>query len=237
MDPTKKTPINNVIDIVASNGYGREAVKVTTPSGTPILSKHALAFAKKNYYDDVPKMNLATILREPDQDRIPQMTIKQLRILSDKLYFTKTEQELTYLFEYLNENGDFPEVILHPRIEMLVDVLWQSRTKQYRPTRLFDIVIPEMITDYHLYEGDEDEDVDDFFDDLDDLDDLDDYISNWKSKNERKFFENVYRVLIKPRKNNPRFPDPYRGGKITRTKRRKTRKSIKNKRNTKRRTR
>jgi hypothetical protein len=236
MDPTKKTPINNVIDIVASNGYGREAVKVTTPSGTPILSKDALAFEKKNYYDDVPKMKLVTILREPDPDRIPQMTTKQLRILSDKLYFTKTDQELTYLFEYLNENRDFPKLILHPRIEMLVDVLWQSRAKQYRPTRLFDIVIPEMITDYHLYEGDDDEDDLDDFDDLDDLDDLDDYISEWQSRNERKFFENVYRVLIKPRKNNPNSYDPYHGGKITRTKRRKTRKSIK-KRNTKRRNR
>ena len=87
---------------------------------------------------------------------------------------------------------------------------------------------------YFLLEGDED--VDDF-DDLDDLDDLDDYISDWQSRNERKFFENVYRVLIKPRKNNPNSYDPYYGGKITRTKRRKTRKSIKNKRNTKRRTR
>jgi hypothetical protein len=233
MDPTKKTPINNVIDIVASNGYGRDAVKVTTESGTPIVSTDALAYAKKNYYDDVKNMKLATILREPNPDRIPQMTIKQLRTLSDKLYFTKTEQELTYLFEYLNENGDFPKLILHPRTKTLLDVLWQSRAKRYRPTRLFDIVIPEMITDYHLYEGDEDEDEDD---EDDDLDDLDDYISEWQSRNERKFFENVYRVLIKPRKNNPNSYDPYHGGKITRTKRRKTRKSIK-KRNTKRRNR
>lgn len=52
MDEPKKTPINKVIDILADMGYSKQAVKVTTPSGTPILSKDALAFAKKNYYDD-----------------------------------------------------------------------------------------------------------------------------------------------------------------------------------------
>jgi len=230
VDEAKKTPINDVIKILADNGFYSEAVKVTTPLGTPILPKDSLAYAKKKYYGDVKRMNLATILREPTSDRIPQMTIKQLRKLSDKLYFTKTEQELTYLFDYLNENGDFPEEILEEPIGMMADIYWQSREKRNRPTMLFDKVIPDMIKrTYFQFDDDDDDDFD--------VEDFNDYIYEWKKENERKFFENVYRVLIKPTKNNPNFHDPYRGGKITRRKRRKTRKSRKNKRNTKRRTR
>jgi len=225
-DQPKQRPINDVIKILADNGLYREAVKVTTEDGTPILPKDSLAYAKKEYYDDVPNMALATILREPNPDRIPYMTIKQLRKLSDKLYFTKTKKELADLFGYLYENGDFPEIIKE-RIRDKAYEYWKSREIQNRPTKLFDIKIPYMIRITYFDYGDDDDD--DF-----DIEDFNDFISKWKPKNERKFFENVYRVLIKPKKNNPNFPDSYRGGKITRTKRRKMIKSRKNNRNTKR---
>jgi len=198
MSPPKKPTIIDVIDYVAERGYGREAVKVKK-NGKPILSRDALAFEKEKYYGDVPNMSLDTFRREPDPRRIPHMTIEQLRILSDELYLTKDKEELPYLFDDLNENGDFPEGLLNDPVRRIVKENWEKGRHQYQPTNLFDNVIPMIVA--YTYDFDE-EQISDFYD--------------WKSKNERKFFENVYRVLIKPEINNP-----YPGGKRRTTKKRK----------------
>jgi hypothetical protein len=199
MDRPKKPPVNKIIDIVANNGFYRDAVKITTDSGTPILSSDVLDFAKNKYYGDVPNMSLDTLRRESDPRRIPYMTIEQLRTLSDELYLTKDKEELPYLFDDLNENGDFPEGLLNDPVRRIVKENWEKGRHQYQPTNLFDNVIPMIVA--YTYDFDE-EQISDFYD--------------WKSKNERKFFENVYRVLIKPEINNP-----YPGGKRRTIKRRK----------------
>jgi len=199
----EKKTIFDVIDYVADNGYYRDVVKVKK-NGKPILSSPALAHAKNKYYRDVPKMSLKTLRREPDPRRIPYMTIEQLRTLSDELYSTKDKEELPYLFDDLNANGDFPEELLNDDVHMRVKENWEKGSHSYEPTKLFHIVIPIIVA--YTYEFDEEQ--------------INDFRSNWIPNNERKFFENVYRVLIKTEINSP-----YRGGKITRTKRRKNKKS------------
>ena len=198
-ESTKKPTIIDVIDYVAERGYGSEAVKVEK-NGKPILSRDALAFEKEKYYRDVPKMSLKTLRREPDPRRIPYMTIEQLRTLSDELYLTKDKEELPYLFDDLNANGDFPEELLNHDVRMRVKENWEKGRHQYQPTNLFHHVIPMIVA--YTYEFDEEQ--------------INDFISNWIPNNERKFFENVYRVLIKPEINNP-----YPGGKRRTTKKRK----------------
>ncbi len=210
MSPPKKPPtidekktIFDVIDYVAERGYGSEAVKVEK-NGKPILSRDALAFEKEKYYRDVPKMSLKTLRREPDPRRIPYMTIEQLRTLSDELYLTKDKKELPYLFDDLNENGDFPEGLLNDPVSTRVKENWEKGRYPYEPTNLFYHVIPIIVA--YTYEFDQEQ--------------ITDFHSNWIPNNERKFFENVYRVLIKPEINNP-----YPGGKRRTTKKRKNKKS------------
>jgi hypothetical protein len=90
MEPPKEPPrtsktIFDVADIMAYNGYGREAARLETPNGNRILSPDALGTARREYYGDIPNMSLATLRRERNPDIIPQMTVEQLRTLSDEL--------------------------------------------------------------------------------------------------------------------------------------------------------
>lgn len=207
MDPPPT--IRDVADIMAYNGF-REAARLETPNGNRVLSPDALAAARMNYYADVPNMELATLRRERNPDIIPQMTIQQLRTLSDELYLTMNPNQLRNIYiHFLQNNPDFPEDIndpdsgpeYNPWLGRGFAIFWGRGGIEYRPTNLFD---------EHLRL------------------DMDEHYQEWRENNERRYFETIYRALI--------TPIPNGGGKRTRrTKRRKTRKSRKNKRKTKRR--
>lgn len=207
--PTPRPTIRDVADIVAYNGF-REAARLKTPNGNRVLSPDALAAARTNYYNDVPNMSLATLRRERNPDIIPQMTIQQLRTLSDELYLTMNPNQLENIYiHFLQNNPDFPEDINDPEsgpeynlwLGRGFAIFWERGGIVYRPTNLFD---------EHLRL------------------DMDEHYQEWRENNERRYFETIYRALI--------TPIPNGGGKRNRrTKRRKTRKSRKNKRKTKRR--
>jgi hypothetical protein len=209
MNPQKKT-IRDVADIMAYNGFGRQAVKVQTPHGNPVLSPDALAAAKTNYYNDVPNMSLATLRRERKPDIIPQMTVEQLRTLSNELYLTMNPNELGNRYNhFLSNNPNFPQEINNPdggtEYNHLLGrgfaIFWERGGMENTPTNLFDHALQL---------------------------NMDEHYDQWRQDNERRYFETIYRALI--------TPIPNGGGKRTRrTKRRKTRKSRKNKRKTKRR--
>lgn len=120
MDPPKEPPktvrtIFDVADIMAYNGYGRQAVKVQTPNGNRIVSNDAIGMARREYYGDIPNMSLATLRRERNPDIIPQMTFEQLRTLSDELYLTMNHNELENRYlHFLNNNPNFPQEINDP---------------------------------------------------------------------------------------------------------------------------
>lgn len=208
MDPPPT--IRDVADIMAYNGFGREAARLDTPNGNRLLSPDALAAARANYYADVPNMALATLRRERNPDIIPQMTIQQLRTLSDELYLTMTPNQLDNIYiHFLQNNPDFPEEINDPDrgpeynlwLGRGFAIFWGRGGIEYRPTNLFDGVLRLNMGEHY---------------------------QEWRDDNERGYFEVIYRALI--------TPIPNGGGKRTkRTKRRKTRKSRKNKRKTKRR--
>uniref|UniRef100_A0A6C0DGL8 Uncharacterized protein n=1 Tax=viral metagenome TaxID=1070528 RepID=A0A6C0DGL8_9ZZZZ len=209
--PLTEPTIFKVADIMAQNPLvSRDIVKVTTPNGNRIVSPDALPVARRNYYEDVPNMSLATLRRERNPDIIPEMTTEQLRTLTDELYLTMNYDELDYRRNhYLSVNEEFPEEIRTPEsgnndapwLGRVFAVLWNRGGLENRPTIIFDHVIPnQMTTGYEV----------------------------WRKKNERKYFENVYRALILP---------PHDGGRkrTKRPARRKSRKSRKNNRKTKRR--
>jgi hypothetical protein len=157
--------------------------------------------------------------REPTSQTAPSNTestlpIRTLRDLSDELYVTKTEPQLEYLYNFLNENGDFPRILIDERnpLSQVFWTKWSSGEYTNRPSNLYDNILRAMVGgDYE----------------------------RWRIENEQKFFENVYRVLLKPIPNS--LPEEENDGGSKRTKRtkkpkrRKTRKSRKNKRKTKRR--
>ena len=212
MNPPEEPPptIVDVADIMAYHGFGREAARLDTPNGNRILSPDALDVARMDYYNDVPNMALATLRRERNPDIIPQMTVEQLRTLSDELYLTMTPNELRNRYNhFLRNNPNFPEEINDPDsgpeynlwLGRGFNIFWERGGIEYSPTNLFDGVL-RLNMDQH-YQG-------------------------WRQHNERRYFETIYRALI--------TPIPNGGGKRNRrTKRRKTRKSRKNKRKTKRR--
>jgi hypothetical protein len=155
-------------------------------------------------------MSKKTILREKNPNIIPQMTIQQLRELSDDLYKNMSNLELNYRrMLFLHNNPDFPEEIrtpdsgTHYNSDLGAAFMYQwcraGTETTYTPTIIFDSVLP-----MHMGEH---------------------YNEEWRKNNERRFFENVYRALI--------LPLPVDGGR--KRHRRKSRKSRKNKRNTKRR--
>jgi len=212
MEPTRlnKRDIYDVADIISNMGYGRDIVKVRTPNGNRILSPDALSLARRKYYEDVPNMSKETILREKNPDIIPQMTIQQLRELSDDLYKNMTNVELNYRrMLFLEDNPDFPEEIrtpdsgthYNPNLGAAFMYQWRRAGTEttYTPTIIFDSVLPR-----HMGEH---------------------YNEEWRKNNERCFFENVYKALI--------LPLPVHGGR--KRYRRKSRKSRKNNRKTKRR--
>ena len=213
MEPPKEPPrtsktIFDVADIMAYNGYGREAARLETPNGNRILSPDALGTARREYYGDIPNMSLATLRRERHPDIIPQMTVEQLRTLSDELYLTMNPNELGNRYNhFLNNNPNFPQEINDPDggpeynlwLGRGFAIFWGRGGMENTPTNLFDDTL-------HLNMGE--------------------HYDQWRENNERMYFEAIYRALI----------TPMNGGKRTRiTKRRKTRKSRKNKRKTKRR--
>ena len=208
--PLTEPTIFNVVDIISNMGYGRDIVKVRTPNGNPILSGDALSLARRKYYEDVPNMSKETILREKNPDIIPQMTIQQLRELSDDLYKNMSNLELNYRrMLFLHNNREFPQEIrrydsgTHYNSHLGAAFMYQWRRAgtetTYTPTIIFDSVLPR-----HMGEH---------------------YNEEWRKNNERRFFENVYKALI--------LPLPVHGGR--KRPRRKSRKSRKNKRKTKRR--
>ena len=211
MNPPEEPPptIVDVADIMAYHGFGREVARVQTPNGNRILSPDALAAARMDYYNDVPNMSLATLRRERNPDIIPQMTVEQLRTLSDELYLTMTPNELRNRYNhFLRNNPNFPEEINDPDsgpeynlwLGRGFNIFWERGGIVNSPTNLFDGVLRLNIEHYQ----------------------------EWRENNERRYFETIYRALI--------TPIPNGGGKRNRrTKRRKTRKSRKNKRKTKRR--
>jgi hypothetical protein len=210
-EPKIEPTIFEVADIMAQNKYGIDIVKATSPNGNQIVSPEALMAAKKNYYDDVPNMSLETLRRERNPDIIPQMTIQQLRTLSDELYLTMNPDELWNRYgHFLSNNLNFPQEInnpdrgteYNPSLGRVFAVLWKIGGIKYSPTNLFDEYLRL---------------------------NMDEHYQEWRENNERRYFETIYRALI--------TPIPNGGGKRTRiTKRRKTRKSRKNKRKTKRKT-
>jgi hypothetical protein len=209
--PLTEPTIFKVANIMAQNPLvSRDIVKVTTPNGNRIVSPDILAVARQNYYEDVPNMSKKTILREKNPNIIPQMTIQQLRDLSDDLYKNMSNLELNYRrMLFLHDNPDFPEEIrtpdsgTHYNSDLGAAFMYQWRRAgtetTYTPTIIFDSVLPR-----HMREH---------------------YTEEWRKNNERRFFENVYRALI--------LPLPVDGGR--KRDRRKSRKSRKNKRKTKRR--
>jgi hypothetical protein len=216
--PLTEPTIFKVADIISNMGYGREAVKIMVKDEDepgkkqkkPILSEDALSLARRKYYEDVPNMSKETILREKNPNIIPQMTIQQLRELSDDLYKNMSNLELNYRrMLFLHDNPDFPEEIrrsdsgthYNPNLGAAFMYQWSRAGTEttYTPTIIFDRVLPR-----HMGEH---------------------YNEEWRKNNERRFFENVYRALI--------LPLPLDGGR--KRYRRKSRKSRKNKRKTKRR--
>ena len=212
MNPPEEPPptIVDVADIMAYHGFGREVARVRESNGNSVLSPDALATARMDYYNDVPNMALATLRRERNPDIIPQMTVEQLRTLSDELYLTMTPNELRNRYNhFLRNNPNFPEEINDPDSGPEYNlwlgrgfyVLWERGGIVNSPTNLFDGVLRLKIEHYQEW---------------------------WREYYERMYFETIYRALI--------TPIPNGGGKRNRrTKRRKTRKSRKNKRKTKRR--
>lgn len=157
---------------MAYNGFGRQAVKVTKSNGIQIVSPDALDAARTNYYNDVPNMSLETLRRERNPDIIPQMTIDQLRTLSDELYLTTTPNELRNRYQFLDK--DFPEEINNPDsvLGRGFVVFWMRGGIENRPTNLFDVVLRLNM-------------------------DTEDYQA-WRENNERRYFETIYRALITP---------------------------------------
>lgn len=206
--PLTEPTIFKVADIISNMGYGRDIVKVRTPNGNRILSGDALSLARRKYYEDVPNMSKETILREKNPDIIPQMTIQQLRELSDDLYKNMKNVELNYRrVLFLENNTDFPQEIrrydsgthYNPNLGAVFMYQWRRAGTETTdtPTIIFDSVLPR-----HMREH---------------------YNEEWRKNNERPFFENVYKALILPLHGGRKRP------------RRKSRKSRKNKRKTKRR--
>jgi hypothetical protein len=162
--------------------------------------------------------------REPTSETVLSNTestlpIRTLRDLSDELYVTKTEPQLEYLYNFLNENGDFPRILIDERntLSSVFWTKWSSGGRTNRPSNLYDNILRAMVGgDYE----------------------------RWRIENEQKFFENVYRVLLKPIPDSlPEEEEENDGGskrtkrtkRTKKPKRRKTRKFRKNKRKTKRR--
>ena len=221
--PLTEPTIFKVVDIISNMGYGREAVKIMVKDDDdetgkkqkkPILSEEALSLARRKYYEDVPNMSKKTILREKNPNIIPQMTIQQLRELSDDLYKNMSNLELNYRrMLFLHDNPDFPEEIRRSdsgpdyNFNLGAAFMYQwcraGTETTYTPTIIFDIVLPKHMGQH--------------------------YNEEWRKNNERRFFENAYRALI--------LPLPVDGGRKRTGKRprRKSRKSRKNNRKTKRR--
>jgi hypothetical protein len=176
MDPQKKT-IRDVADIMAYNGFGRQAVKVQTPNGNRILSPDALGTARREYYGDIPNMSLATLRRERKPDIIPQMTVEQLRTLSNELYLTMNPNELGNRYNhFLNNNPNFPQEIndpdggteYNPSLGRGFAIFWGRGGMENTPTNLFDNAL-------HLNMGE--------------------HYDQWRQDNERRYFETIYRAL------------------------------------------
>jgi len=214
-EPLKKPTIYDVVDIISNMGYGREAVKIMVKDEDepgekkPILSPDALSLARRKYYEDVPNMSLATLRREQNLDFIPQMTIQQLRELSDDLYLTMDPNELVNRGKNILLDPNFPEKIkdtedeIYGNLAKAFFILWEKGGDENKPTTLFDEIFPLNILERYAHHYDV-----------------------WRENNERKYFEAIYRALI----------TPMNGGKRTRrTPRRKSKKSRKTKRKTKRR--
>lgn len=210
--PLQKPTIHDVVNIMSDRDFYRDAVKVTNKTGNPILENDSLNLAREKYYGDVPKMSLDTLRRERNPDIIPQMTTQQLRTLSDELYKTMNNLVLNYRrMLFLENNQDFPEEIqspdsgthYNPDLGAIFMYQWcrAGTETDYTPTIIFDNVLPRYMREH--------------------------YNEQWREKNERRFFENVYRALILP------LPDG--GRKRTKRTLKKTprRKSRKNKKRTK----
>jgi hypothetical protein len=165
--------IFKVADIMAQNKYGIDIVKVTSPNGNQIVSPDALMAAKHNYYKDVPNMSLATLRREQNPNIIPQMTVEQLRTLSDELYLTMGPDELVNRYDhFLNKNPNFPQEIndTDGSLGRGFAIFWKRGGIKY-PTNLFDEFLPLNMREH--YDG-------------------------WCENNERMYFEAIYRALITP---------------------------------------
>lgn len=152
-----------------------------------------------------PTITLATLRRERNPDIISQMTVEQLRTLSDELYLTMNPAELDNIYKnFLNNNPNFPQEINDPDSTLSGRVFagfWGRGGTENTPTKLFDGQ-PFRINMGQHYDV-------------------------WRENNERMYFEAIYRALITPMNRG--------GKRTRRTPRRKTRKSRKNKRKTKRR--
>jgi hypothetical protein len=111
------------------------------------------------------------------------LSIATLRRLCDELYLSMTPEQLGQRYGFLNESGDFPKEISDPDNGTAYNP-WLGRGfiiffgrggEENKPTNMFDNILRQQM-DYVNPE----------------------WYPEWAERNERKFFENVFKALRRP---------------------------------------
>jgi len=204
----------------AGQCVGKTCFTPPPPSQSPLLKDKltvtALAMANQGFLQDSVQLgttsknimqpleiekNRADYYSQPPE----KLSTATLRRLCDELYLSMTPEQLEMRRGFLTEYKDFPEEISvpdsrfnNPWLGIGFYLFFGRGGEQYKPTNLFDNILPQALLEHY---------------------------AEWAKKNERKFFENVFKALRRPiggKKRNSK--------RTNRTNKRKTNKRKTNKR-------